>query len=333
MATWAAQLILCAAAALCRGAAGVVLTSALADTLLAVSGDVVIGAEYTAIDDGAFQSTAVTSVTFAAGGALTRIGDRAFMDCSSLGGALELPASLETIGASAFRATAVTSVTFVTFAAGGALTSIGDHAVRSCSSLGGALELPASLQTIGAGAFEFTALISLTFAVGSVLATIGDAAFQDCSSLTGATALPTSLLTVGTNVFKNTGSLSLKVVCPAIAAHTAATTSCDCAVGAIASAGKYMPDPEATTDCIDCAGGKYTDVTGSDEASDCIDCAGGKYLDVLGSDDAADCIGCVLGKYIDVTLASTLMELGVMKRQTALNVLLDNILTWLGAMI
>jgi hypothetical protein len=101
---WAVQLILCAAAALCRGAAGVVLTPASADTLLAVSGDVVIGAEYTAIDNGAFQGTAVTSVTFAAGGALASIGDNAFYQCSSLGGALELPASLETIGINAFRA-------------------------------------------------------------------------------------------------------------------------------------------------------------------------------------------------------------------------------------
>jgi hypothetical protein len=79
--------------------------------------------------------TAVTSLTFAAGGALTIIGDYAFQDCFSLGGALELPASLETIGRNAFYNTAVTSVSF---AAAGALTTIGADAFKQCSSLGGA---------------------------------------------------------------------------------------------------------------------------------------------------------------------------------------------------
>ena len=52
----------------------------------------------------------LASVTFAAGGVLTSIGDNAFDGCSSLGGALELPASLETIGNNVFRGTAVGSV-------------------------------------------------------------------------------------------------------------------------------------------------------------------------------------------------------------------------------
>jgi hypothetical protein len=64
------QLILCATAALCRGTARVVLASDVANTLLAVSGDVVIGAEYTTIGNGAFKDTAVASVTFAATGIL-----------------------------------------------------------------------------------------------------------------------------------------------------------------------------------------------------------------------------------------------------------------------
>ena len=130
------QLMLCSTAALCRGATGVVLTHGLADTMLANSGDVVIGAEYTAIEGQAFKETAVTSVSFEAGGALISIGAQAFYGCSLLNGALQLPASLETIGVSAFQTKYSEAlpntggVTSVTFAAAGALTSIGDRAFQ-----------------------------------------------------------------------------------------------------------------------------------------------------------------------------------------------------------
>ena len=61
-----------------RLAAAQTVTEAVADALLAAGGDVVIGAEYTAIDDGAFAEKGVTSLTFAGGSALTSIGDSAF---------------------------------------------------------------------------------------------------------------------------------------------------------------------------------------------------------------------------------------------------------------
>jgi hypothetical protein len=309
------QLMLCATAALCRGATGVVLTHGLADTMLANSGDVVIGAEYTAIEGQAFKETAVTSVSFEAGGALISIGAQAFYGCSLLNGALQLPASLETIGVSAFQTKYSEAlpntggVTSVTFAAADALTSIGDRAfqgshpadpgctvystnvnnrkcgnnvaatfastasladcaaavdaasecgqhfernghrrsgrcsclgptsttclevvhgdvdryiiTKSCDtqsphggakgSLGGALDLPASLETIGHKAFINTAVTSLSFAAAGVLTKISPYAFYGCSLLSGVLELPASLETIGDKAFAGVSVTS--VVC------------------------------------------------------------------------------------------------------------------------
>ena len=236
---WACpRLILCAATAvLCRGAAGAVLTLGLANTMLENSGDVVIGAEYTAIEGQAFKDTAVTSVSFEAGGALTSIGAKAFYGCSLLNGALELPASLETIGVSAFQTKYSEAlpntggVTSVTFAAAGALTSIGDRAFQGShpahphggakGSLGGALELPASLETIGTKAFINTAVTSLSFAAAGALTRISPYAFYGCSSLSGVLELPASLETIGDMAFAGVSVAS--VVCSRSASLTIAS--------------------------------------------------------------------------------------------------------------
>ena len=54
------------------------------------------------------------------------------------------------------------------------------------------------------------------------------------------------------------------------------------------------------SDCIPCAAGTYTNVTGSDEASDCILCLAGKFTHLTGSDGANDCVTCARGKYSEV---------------------------------
>ena len=85
-------------------------------------------------------------------------------------------------------------------------TSIGSYAFQ-VSLLSGSITLPASLTSIGEGAFDgCTSLTSVVFESGSQLETIYYGAFQS-SGLTSLT-LPASLITIWSHVFNNSSSLS-----------------------------------------------------------------------------------------------------------------------------
>ena len=184
---------------------------------------IAIPASVETIEAQAFQKCpSLTTVTFESGSKLKTIGGGysgassygAFSDCIKLT-AIEIPASVETIGAAAFKG--CTSLATVTFESGSKLTTIGGGyyysssryyygAFSDCSKLA-AIEIPASVETIGATAFKgCSSLATVTFESGSKLTTIGGGyyysssryyygAFSDCSKL-AAIEIPASVETI-----------------------------------------------------------------------------------------------------------------------------------------
>ncbi len=175
-------------------------------------GDVTIPAGVTRIGDWAFEDcSSLTSVTIPAG--VTSIGNQAFSGCSSLT-SVTIPAGVTSIGDWAFSR--CRSLTSVTIPAG--VTRIGDYAFSGCSSLT-SMTIPAGVTSIGGGAFNGTALYNDSsnwengvLYVGKTLIAaedlhgeysiregtrcIGDGAFCGCSSLTGVT-IPAGVTSIG----------------------------------------------------------------------------------------------------------------------------------------
>ncbi len=121
-------------------------------------------------------NTSLSSLTFEEGSALVSIGGSAF-----LGSALEnitFPNSLVQIGGGAFANSFY--LTSVDFAEGSSLQVIADGAFSECISLA-SFEFPENLRTIGAKAFYYTALTEVNLPAS--LATLGVGAFAECSVL------------------------------------------------------------------------------------------------------------------------------------------------------
>lgn len=110
-----------------------------------------------------------------------------FNGCTALT-AIEIPANVETIGPAAFKG--CTNLTTVTFESGSKLKTIDGYyinynklwgAFSNCSSLS-AIEIPANVQTIGAGAFsDCEKLEEIRFQEGSLLKAIRQYAFYNCA--------------------------------------------------------------------------------------------------------------------------------------------------------
>ena len=116
-----------------------------------------IPASVTSIGSSAFYAcTSLTSVTFAAGSRLERIGNSAFSYCEALE-ALALPAGVTVIEASAFSACG--ALERVLLPEG--LLSIGSRAFYSCGKLT-SLSLPSGLRELGGDAFDRCALLPYT---------------------------------------------------------------------------------------------------------------------------------------------------------------------------
>jgi hypothetical protein len=163
-----------------------------------------IPSSVTTIGNGAFQYTALESITFAPNSQLTTIDTHAFKGVPRLE-SIVIPSSVTTIGLGAFRE--MPSLRSVTFEPGSQLTDINSYAFYDASSLS-ALALPDSLQTIGTSAFEgAVALSSVSFGVNSNLNYIGAGAFYGARSLTSI-AIPDTVQTIASFAFENATSLT-----------------------------------------------------------------------------------------------------------------------------
>lgn len=165
-----------------------------------LTGHLVIPDSVISIDDHAFYSTGLTSLSLS--NTLTSIGYEAFSQCSQLSGALIVPNSVISINDYAFYNTGLTSLKL-----GAGLTTIGYAAFANGYRLSGALTIPNSLTSIAAFAFQNAALTSLT--LGTSLATIESYAFSYCYQLSGALKIPNSVTSIGAYAFANTGLSSL----------------------------------------------------------------------------------------------------------------------------
>ena len=130
--------------------------------------------------------------------------------------ACEIPATVKTIKKNAFLGS--TALTDVRFAGGTAhgLTTIEDNAFKNCTSLAkliyedstGKNKLPSKLTSIGASAFENTALTS-TVVLPSELTSLGTAAFKNVGTMTGVELSDNAKLkTIQAETFMDCGNLT-----------------------------------------------------------------------------------------------------------------------------
>ena len=149
----------------------------------------------------------------------TTIGNSAFEQCASLI-SIDIPANVETIGTAVFWG--CSSLTTVTFEKGSQLKTIGGGsssyygAFSYCTALT-SIEIPASVETIGASAFKgCSKLATVTFEKESQLKTIIGGGysepnyygvFSDCTALTSI-EIPASVETIEAAAFKDCSSLA-----------------------------------------------------------------------------------------------------------------------------
>ena len=128
--------------------------------------------------DGWLYGSKFTKLTI--GDSVTKIGEQAFRDCTSLT-SVTIGNSVTSIGGSAFsHCTSLTSITI-----SNSVTSVGNYAFNNCSSLT-SITIPDSVTSIGSKAFAgCSSLTSIT--IPNRVTSIENEAFAGCSSLTSVT--------------------------------------------------------------------------------------------------------------------------------------------------
>ena len=155
-------------------------------------------------------------------GSITRIGDGAFYDLSSVYYTVQIPSSVKEIGILAFYGMNC----YIYFPTDSSLTYIGAEAFSG--SIGGKLEIPETVEYIGPGAFMFsdyegdliipegiTAIEKDTFwgcdgfdgklVIPESVTTIGSYAFYECSGFSGEVTIPENVKYIGDNAFGDCG--------------------------------------------------------------------------------------------------------------------------------
>ncbi len=134
----------------------------------------------TSIGNGAFQNSEITEIVIPEG--VTSLGANAFQGCTELT-KITLPSTLTSIGNYAFDGCAKLATIVLPASLPESGLKIGDYAFRNCSSLNGAIALPAGITSIGTRAFEGCSGIS-EISFGEGLATVGSYSFKGCDALT-----------------------------------------------------------------------------------------------------------------------------------------------------
>ena len=131
---------------------------------------------------------------------ITKIGNGAFRDCSSLA-SVSIPSSVTSIGGSAFRdCSSLASASIPE-----SVTSIGNSAFYGCSSLS-SISIPDGVTSIGNSAFRDCSSLS-SISIPDGVTSIGDYTFRNCSSL-ASVSIPSSVTSIGGSAFRDCSSLS-----------------------------------------------------------------------------------------------------------------------------
>jgi hypothetical protein len=181
-----------------------------------------VGSNYTtAVPSSTSGDIAIPSIL--GGRPVTRIGNFAFNNCSSLA-SVEIPESVTAICEAAFYRClnlksmtipdSVTSVGYKAFyeckslkslSIGTSVSSIGDRAFYNCYDLS-AVIIPDTIESIGNNVFSgCTGLTSIT--IPNSVTNIGEGAFSDCMSLTSLT-IPNSVTSIGKHAFSECSGLT-----------------------------------------------------------------------------------------------------------------------------
>ena len=163
---------------------------------------ITIPASVTSIGSSAFKyADELKSVKFASGSRLVTIGSQAFYESSIT--TITIPSTVKSIGNESFSRMNLCindeecSKTTIRFAPSIELSTIGNR-VFSETPLS-TFTVPASVTSIGSGAFAETWLTSLNFEPGSKLTSIGSYAFSGTSFLT--IVFPVGVKSIGSNLF------------------------------------------------------------------------------------------------------------------------------------
>ena len=166
----------------------------------ALSGDLVLSAAVTKVDNYAFKNTKLSSVTFE--GKPATMGSYIFQDCALLEavtfeGDIAIPANMFD------NCRALETVTFE-----GGCTSIGNNAFMNCKSLE-SFALPSGLSSLGTQVFRYcTSLASVSFPTNASFTTIPASCFDGCTNL-ASTSIPANVTSIQNGAFSNCGFTSL----------------------------------------------------------------------------------------------------------------------------
>ena len=169
-----------------------------------LSGALVIPEGVTVIADRAFLATKISSISFPS--TLEQIGERAFYECQYLSTAINLPASLRSIGSFAFADSSLSGNLYLPTN----LQELGGFAFYHCNHLMGTLTIPNKITVIEENTFTGTGFTTLTLHDGITI--IGNNAFS-MGSLKGELSLPSNLIKIGDHAFSG-AQLSGQLVLP-----------------------------------------------------------------------------------------------------------------------
>ena len=166
---------------------------------------ITIPASVTSIGEMAFSGcTSLTTVNFATGSQLQTIGDMAFFGCTSLT-SITVPANVMEIDSGTFQdCTSLANITVdpsnPNYASeDGILYNKTKTILYDYPSASGNITIPASVTSIGSGAFyKCIGLTEIT--IPNSVTAIGSFAFSDCTSLTSIT-IPNSVTAIGSRAF------------------------------------------------------------------------------------------------------------------------------------
>ena len=156
------------------------------------------------IGDQAFEKSALTGLNLNANVNLEKIGEQAFNECKDLA-KLQMSGiakgKLEEIGAYAFAETAITAANIPA-----TVTTLGEGAFENCAKLTqvSAMAGLVAIPKVAFGGCEALAKVS----IGEDVASIGESAFEGCKALESVTFKGEKVATIGKNAFKDCESLT-----------------------------------------------------------------------------------------------------------------------------